>query len=115
MLQLGEEEGKNLKSQFATSRWGGRRTPPYIFTEQGVAMLSSVLNSRQAIQVNIPIMRIFVKMREWPMNYSDLQDKIPELQKSESDQNHHIAKIYRIIEELLKPALSERKAIGFKK
>ncbi|MCE7055752.1 ORF6N domain-containing protein [Algoriphagus sp. AGSA1] len=115
MFQLKEDEWRNLKSQFATSRWGGRRTPPYVFTEQGVAMLSSVLNSAQAIQVNISIMRIFVKMRDWAMNYSDLQDKIHELQQSESDQNHHIAKIYQIIEELLKPAIGERKAIGFKK
>ncbi|WP_439487567.1 ORF6N domain-containing protein [Algoriphagus sp.] len=115
MFQLNEEEWNILKSQNVTSRWGGRRTPPYVFTEQGVAMLSSVLNSAQAIQVNISIMRIFVKMRDWAMNYSDLQDKIHELQQSESDQNHHIAKIYQIIEELLKPAIGERKAIGFKK
>ncbi|UZD21020.1 ORF6N domain-containing protein [Algoriphagus halophytocola] len=104
-----------MKSHFATSRWGGRRTPPYVFTEQGVAMLSSVLNSPQAIQVNISIMRIFIKIREWAMSYSDLQDKIQDLQQSESDQNQHIAKIYQIIEELLKPTLSERKSIGFKK
>lgn len=115
MFRLSEEEWKNLKSQFATSRWGGRRTPPYVFTEQGVAMLSSILNSAQAIQVNISIMRIFVKMREWAFNYSELQEKIQELQQSEANQNQHIAKIYQIIEELLKPRLWERKQIGFKK
>ncbi len=115
MFQLSVEEWENLKSQIATSRWGGRRTPPYVFTEQGVAMLSSVLNSPQAIQVNISIMRIFVKIREWTLNYSELQEKIQALQDAESNQNQHINHIYQMIEELLKPSLGERKAIGFKK
>src|SRR4030066_965266 len=65
MFQMNEEEAENLRSQFATSKsWGGRRDLPYVFTEQGVAMLSSVLNSEQAIQVNIAIMRAFVRMRQ---------------------------------------------------
>lgn len=115
MFQLNEEEWKNLKSQIVTSRWGGRRTPPYVFTEQGVAMLSSVINSPQAIQVNISIMRTFVKIREWALNYSDLQEKILQLQQSESEQNHHISRIYQILEELLSPSPQERKTIGFKK
>jgi len=114
MFQLTEEEWENLKSQNATSRWGGRRTLPYVFTEQGVSMLSSVLNSPQAIQVNISIMRVYVKMREWSANYSELLDKINELQQSESEQNHHIGQIYQIIDELLKPKLGERTEIGFK-
>ena len=63
MFELTESEFKNLKSQFATSSWGGRRTPPYAFTEHGVLMLSSVLNSDKAIKVNIQIMRIFTKVR----------------------------------------------------
>lgn len=79
MFQLSNEEWINLKSQNATSRWGGRRTPPFVFTEQGVAMLPSVINSPQAIQVNISIMRTFVKIREWALNYSDLQEKILQL------------------------------------
>jgi hypothetical protein len=103
-----------LKSQNATSSWGGRRTLPNVFTEQGVSMLSSVLNSPQAIQVNISIVRVFVKMREWSANYSELLAKINELQQSESEQNHHISQIYQIIDELLKPKLGERKEIGFK-
>lgn len=114
MFQLTEEEWKNLKSQNVTSSWGGRRTPPYMFTEQGVAMLSSILNSPQAIQVNISIMRVFVKMRQWATNYAELLKKIEELQKSEAAQNENIAHIYKIIEELLKPQLTERKPIGFK-
>ncbi|WP_026955312.1 ORF6N domain-containing protein [Algoriphagus vanfongensis] len=115
MFQLNEEEWKNLKSQNVTSRWGGRRTTPFVFTEQGVAMLSSVINSPQAIQVNISIMRTFVKIREWALSYSDLQEKIHQLQQSESEQNHHISRIYQILEELLSPSPQERKTIGFKK
>lgn len=115
MFQLSKEEWNNLKSQNATSRWGGRRTLPYVFTELGVAMLSSAINSPQAIQVNISILRTFVKIREWALNYSDLQDKILQLQQSESVQNHHISRIYQILEELLDPEPKERNAIGFKK
>lgn len=78
-------------------------------------MLSSVLNSPKAIQVNISIIRIFVKIREWTLNYSELQDKIQALQDAESNQNQHINHIYQMIEELLKPTLGERNQIGFKK
>jgi len=114
MFQLSEEEWTNLKSQFATSSWGGRRIAPYVFTEQGVAMLSSVLNSPQSIQVNISIIRVFVKICEWALNYSDLQDKIQALQNSESNQNQHIKHIYQMIEELMKPAIMDHVEIGFK-
>jgi phage regulator Rha-like protein len=71
----------DLKSQSVTSRHGGRRTPPYAFTEQGVAMLSSVLNSDKAIEVNIAIMRTFVQLRELMANNKMLQDKIERLEK----------------------------------
>lgn len=114
MFQLNSEEWENLKSQIATSRWGGRRTLPYVFTEQGVAMLSSVLNSPRAIQVNISIIRIFVKIRQWALNYSELQEKIQALQDAESNQNQHINHIYQMIEELLKPSFENRPEIGFK-
>jgi hypothetical protein len=115
MFQLTEEEWENLKSQNATSSWGGRRTLPYVFTEQGVSMLSSVLNSPQAIQVNISIMRIFVKVREWALNYGELALKIKELEKNSSVHHEHIAHIYQLIEELLRPTLENRPSIGFKK
>ena len=114
MFQLNSEEWENLKSQIATSRWGGRRTLPYVFTEQGVAMLSSVLNSPRAIQVNISIIRIFVKIRQWALNYSELQEKIQALQDAESNQNQQINHIYQMIEELLKPSFENRPEIGFK-
>lgn len=64
MFQLDEKEFANLRSQFVTSSWGGRRHAPYVFTEQGVAMLSSVLRSRRAILVNVEIMRVFVRLRQ---------------------------------------------------
>ncbi|MFN3758797.1 MAG: ORF6N domain-containing protein [Algoriphagus aquaeductus] len=115
MFQLNQEEWENLKSQIATASWGGRRTLPYVFTEQGVSMLSSVLNSPQAIQVNISIMRVFVKVREWALNYGELALKIKELEKNSSEHHEHIAHIYQLIEELLWPTLENRPAIGFKK
>jgi hypothetical protein len=115
MFQLNQEEWENLKSQFATASWGGRRSLPYVFTEQGVSMLSSVLNSPQAIQVNISIMRVFVKVREWALNYGELALKIKELEKNSSEHHEHIAHIYQLIEELLRPTLENRSAIGLKK
>lgn len=121
MFQMTKEEWENLKSQFVTSRsekdnsdWGGRRTPPFAFTEQGVAMLSSVLNSQTAIQVNISIMRVFVKMRQWSVNYSELLKKIEELFEEQTDHSKHIANIYRLIEELVRPAVTARNPIGYK-
>ena len=75
MFQLSEAEYSNLKSQFVTSSWGGRRKPPLAFTEQGVSMLSSVLRSEQAIAVNIQIMRVFVKMRRMISEYKELLEK----------------------------------------
>jgi septal ring factor EnvC (AmiA/AmiB activator) len=83
-----------------SKRWKHSKFAPFVFTEQGVAMLSSVLNSQTAIQVNISIMRIFVKMRQWAANYEELVKKIDELQEIQTQHNEHIANIYRMIEEL---------------
>src|SRR5438132_9406726 len=82
VFQLQPEELANLKSQFVTSSWGGlRRARPYAFTEQGVAMLSSVLKSKRAVQVNIAIMRAFVRLRELIAGHQDLARKLAELEK----------------------------------
>ena len=113
MFQLSTEEWDSLKSQSVTPKRGGRRTTPYMFTEQGVAMLSSVLNSDRAIKINIAIMRVFVKIRQFAANHSELLEKIDELQKADADQNEHIANIYRIIEELVKPQIENKNPIGF--
>ena len=72
MSQLTIEEFENLKSQFATSRWGGRRKLPYAFTEHGVLMLSSILNSDRAIKVNIQIMRIYTRIRQMLLTHTDI-------------------------------------------
>jgi hypothetical protein len=80
MFQLTEVEWENLKSQFATSSWGGRRKLPFAFTEHGVLMLSSVLSSERAVQVNIQIMRIYTRMREMLMTNKDILAKLEKLE-----------------------------------
>src|SRR5882757_5327095 len=81
MFQLTAAETRNLKSQFVTSRWGGQRGAPYAFTEQGVAMLSSVLGSERAVKANIAIMRAFVRLREMLETNRELAQKFNELEK----------------------------------
>lgn len=80
MFQLTKEEWKILRSQFVTFNTDIRKYPPYVFTEQGVAMLSSVLNSERAIQVNIQIMNTFVQMRQWAIENKDLAMRVAELE-----------------------------------
>ena len=81
MFQLTQQEFDDLKSQIVTSSWGGRRYPPYAFTEQGIAMLSSVLRSKRAIHVNIEIMRAFVQLRRMLASHEDLARKLSDLEK----------------------------------
>ena len=83
MFQLTNDEWKSLRSQFVTSNnnRGGRRYAPYVFTEQGVSMLSSVINSERAIEVNINIMRTFVKLRHYVLSKSDTNEQIAELRE----------------------------------
>ena len=76
MFELTPEEWTNLRSQIATSSWGGKRYLPFAFTEQGVAMLSSVLHSEIAIDVNISIMRAFVMMRQWALTHQELSKRL---------------------------------------
>ena len=81
MFQLTNQEFKDLRSQFVTtSQWGGRRTPPYAFSEHGVAMLSSVLHSPQAVQVNIEIMRTFVRLRRILASHAELAARLESLE-----------------------------------
>ena len=81
MFQLTKEEFQNLKSQFVTSSWGGQRYLPYAFTEHGVAMLSSVLNSKKAIAVNVQIIQTFIKIKEFVLSHNDLSQRIGELER----------------------------------
>jgi hypothetical protein len=111
MFQLTAEEFANLKSQFVISSWGGARTTPYAFTEQGVSMLSSVLRSSRAIQVNIAIMRTFVQLRQMLSTNAELSRKLVAMEK-----NYDIKfkAIFEAIHQLMTPADPKKKRpIGF--
>jgi hypothetical protein len=98
MFQLSEEEFRGLRCQFGTSRWGGRRYRPYVFTEQGVAMLSSVLNSERAILVNVEIMRAFVRLRHILASHAKLSRRLDELEKK---YDRHFAVVFEAIRQLM--------------
>jgi hypothetical protein len=112
MFQLTDEEFANLKSQIVISSWGGmRRAKPYAFTEQGVAMLSSVLRSKRAVQVNIAIMRTFVKLREMLASNTELARKLAALERKYDEQ---FAVVFEAIRQLMAPPATPRRQIGFK-
>jgi ORF6N domain-containing protein len=118
MLQLGKMESRILKSQSVISSWGGTRTPPYAFTEQGVAMLASVLHSKRAIEVNIEIMRAFVRLREVLAGNEDLARRLSDLEKKYDTQfrthDAHFRVVFEAIQELLAPTVPPaRRRIGF--
>lgn len=110
MFQLKPEEFKNLKFQFGTSSWGGTRKLPYAFTEQGVAMLSSVLKSKRAVYVNIEIMRVFVKLRQLLLTHADLARKLNALEKKYDAQ---FKIVFDAIRELMTPIEKPKRKIGF--
>jgi len=114
VFQLNAREFENLKSQFVTSSWGGlRRAHPYAFTEQGVAMLSSVLNSPRAVKVNIAIMRAFVKLRETLETNRELARRFGELEKHVGKHDEEITAIIDAIRQLMAPPVRPRREIGF--
>ncbi|MES0488361.1 MAG: ORF6N domain-containing protein [Leptospirales bacterium] len=110
MFQLNDQELDNLRSQFVTSSYGGRRYLPYAFTEQGIAMLSSVLNNPRAIKVNIEIMRAFIKLRQYLVDYEELKSKLQEVE-TKSDEQFSI--VFEVIEQLLNTEKHPRRKIGF--
>ena len=113
MFQLSKEEFDNLRSQSVTSSWGGRRYPPYAFTEQGVAMLSSVLHSNRAITVNIAIMRAFVQLREIISSNAKLARRLEDLEQKYDTQ---FKVVFEAIRELMKsPEPVRKRPIGFGK
>jgi hypothetical protein len=116
MFQLNDKEFANLKSQIVISRWGGiRRANPYAFTEQGVAMLSSVLTSKRAVQVNIAIMRAFVKLREFLSSSKELAAKLSLLERKMEKHDEEISAIFSAIRQLMAPPEAKKKgAIGFR-
>jgi len=112
MFELTKEEFQNLRSQFVTSSWGGSRYVPMAFTEQGVAMLSSVLNSERAIQVNIQIMRAFNQLRKMMATHDDLKRKFEEMEKRYDEQ---FRIVFEAITQLLEVNEKPKKKIGYLK
>ena len=110
MFQLSVDEWQNLKSQIVTSSWGGVRKQPYAFTEQGVAMLSSVLRSPQAIQVNIEIMRTFIQMRQALSQHHELAQRMNALEKN---YDVKFKAIFDALRQLMQPTSSPSRPIGF--
>ena len=111
MFELSDKEFKNLMCQFGTSSWGGSRKRPRVFTEHGILMLSSVLNSKRAIQVNIQIMRTFTKIKEYILSHRHLQRKIQALEERYDNQ---FKAVFEAIRELEEPIKQKRKrTIGF--
>ncbi len=122
MFQLTEGEVKNLISQNVTSSWGGIRKLPLAFTEQGVAMLSSVLNSETAIEVNIQIIRIFTRMRELLLTHKDILIQLERMEKKMIKQGGKLQKhdqdiriIFEYLKQLLNPPQEPRPRIGFRR
>ena len=111
MFQLSDAEFKNLIFQFGRSSWGGLRKKPSVFTEHGILMLSSVLNSERAVQVNIQIMRTFTKIKEFILSYGRLQKKVLALEQKYDAQFRVVFETIREIEEPLKRKKQRR--IGF--
>ena len=117
MFELSTEEWVILRTQFATSSWGGQRYNPYAFTEQGVAMLSSVLNSEIAIDINIAIVRAFVMIRQFALTYQELNEKLIALEKKH---NQNFTDIDQVLNYLIKKdqqltQQTARKQVGYKK
>jgi phage regulator Rha-like protein len=114
MFQLSKEEFQNLIYQIGTSSWGGTRKLPYVFTEQGVAMLSSVLNSETAIPVNIQIIRLFTKMKQLILDNKDLWMKIEKIEQHLLKNDDEIQTIFAYLKKLLIPENKPRNPMGFK-
>ena len=119
MFELTNTEFTNLRSQFGTSSWGGVRYAPMAFTEQGVAMLSSVLRSECAIAVNIRIIRVFTKMRELLATHKEILQKLEHLERKDTQQDEKIMLIFEYLKKLEKGKQEEsdqknRPRVGFK-
>ncbi|MFA9389354.1 MAG: ORF6N domain-containing protein [Prolixibacteraceae bacterium] len=110
MFEISEKEFEYLRSQIVTSAWKTTRYAPFAFTEQGVAMLSSVLRSNQAIKVNIEIMRAFVTLRKLVLNYADLLERIDSL---ETKYDQQFGEVFQALRYLIEPPKKTRKKIGY--
>jgi hypothetical protein len=117
MFELTEDEMKNLTSQFVTSSWGGTRHQSFAFTEQGVAMLSSVLKSKKAIHMNISIMRAFVMIRQWALTHQELSKRLDALEQQYGQKFSDIEQVLNYLIQKDQKTIQQgaRKEIGFKK
>ncbi len=115
MFELNKKELKNLRCQFGTSSHGGVRYVPMAFTEQGVAMLSSILNSNRAVQVNIHIIRVFTRLREMLLTHKDILLKLNQLEQNVVRHDDDIKVIFEYLRELLSPKTEPMGKIGFKR
>jgi uncharacterized coiled-coil protein SlyX len=121
MFQLTPEEVETLRCQFATSKptdenRGGRRYLPYAFTEQGIAMLSGVLTSKRAVEVNVAIMRTFVRLRQLLSTHEELAHRLDQLEWRQSEQDGRVQYVFETIQQLIdapEPAIEPKRAIGF--
>lgn len=117
MFQLSAEEATALRFQIGMSKTqgrGGRRYAPYLFTEQGVAMRSTVLRSKRAIQVNIAIMRAFVKLRQLAGSHKELAAKLEQLERKVGGHGKQIRSLFEAIHQLMEPPATRSRRIGFK-
>ncbi len=114
LFVLSKKESVNLRSQIATSSWGRYRYQLFAFTKHGVAMLSSVLNSEKAIEVNIAIMRAFVQMRKFFETNKELAEKIEELERTVSSHDEDILLIFETIKQLMHKKSQPMEPVGFK-
>ena len=116
MFTLSEKETQHLRSQNATSSWGGNRRKPNAFTEQGVAMLSSILNSETAIEVNISIIRVFTKLRSFTLTQKDILIQLVKLEKEVKGNSSDIENIFLVLKKLIEKEANpiKRNKIGFK-
>ena len=120
MFQLTVEEFNDLLFHIGRPSWGGRRTPPYAFTEQGVAMLSGVLHSDRAIKVNIQIMRVFTRMRKMLETHEAILRKLDDLERKDIEHDKKILLIFEFLKQLEQAKQQEldhmsRKRVGFKR
>jgi hypothetical protein len=116
MFQLDRAEAEALRSQIATSNdgRGGRRYAPYVFTEQGVAMLSGVLRSERAIAVNVEIMRAFVELRRAAAGYAALEKRLDELERGLGRHDEQLQQIFKTLRQLISPPSRPKRPIGFR-
>lgn len=113
MFQLTKEEDETLRFQFGTSKRGGRKYLPYVFTQEGVAMLSGVLHSKKAVKVNIQIMRAFVRLRSILSSHKEFEIKLKEIEKRIESHDIDIRDIFEAIRQLMRLPDERRKITGF--